>query len=264
MLAQVWFSVGHGNGDPGAVAVHNNVRYKEYEMCKQVVERVKRICEGQQISIGIVPYDLPLATGRIPWVNKNIRNDAVLVEVHMNSTGNSTVSGAEIFYRDGDIHGQIRADKLLKAYVTTTGQKSRGSKADSTTRHKRLGIIRDVRCKSHLIELGFISNAAEVEVVQSKAAIGLVNMALSWYNLPFLLDYGEKQMKQEISEWAKPSMEKARKKGIIENQTTPQDEVKAWWLAHVLHKLGGLSSPHDVLTQERLAVALDRLGLFDK
>jgi len=70
-------------------------------------------------------------------------------------------------------------------------------------------------------------------------------------------------MKQTPSSWAIPSIEKAKKKGVIENWDTPQKEVEAWWLAHVLHKLGALKDTTDVLTHERLAVALDNLHLLD-
>lgn len=259
-MSKIWFSVGHGAGDPGAVAKHNSKVYKEHDECVAILDRAKRIFSSQNINVGYVPIGLSLIS-RIAWVNKNIRNDHLLIELHMNGNIAGAV-GAEMFFRDGDVHGQQRGQKLLDAYVRSTGQKNRGMKPDSTTRHKRLGIIRDVRCKSNLIELGFMSKE-ELELMQSKASLGLANIALSFYNKPFLLDYGSKPMEQKVSSWAEESVAKAKKAKIIEDWSTPQDEAKAFWMAHVLHKLGGLKNATDVLTKERVAVALDRLGLLD-
>lgn len=259
-MSKIWFSVGHGAGDPGAVAKHGTKVYKEHDECKAILERAKRIFASQNIDVGYVPIGLSLLS-RIAWVNHNIRNDHLLIELHMNGDIKGA-TGAEIFFRDGQSMDQQRGEKLLGAYVRSTGQKSRGTKPDSTTRHGRLGILRDVRCKANLIELGFM-NAPEIELMQSKASLGLANIALSFYNKPFLLDYGSKPMEQKVSTWAEGSVEKAKKAKIIEDWTTPQDEAKPFWMAHVLHKLGGLSDATDVLTKERVAVALDRLGLLD-
>lgn len=260
-MSKIWFSVGHGGSDPGATRKYNNVIFKEHDECKAILERAKRIFDAQNISVGYIPLGLTLVN-RCQWINHNVRNDHLVVELHMNA-GVETATGAEMFYRDGVVIDQQRCEMLLGAYVKSTGQKSRGSKPDSATRHKRLGIIRDVRCKSNLIEFGFISNKTELELMQVKSALGVVNMALAFYNLPFLLNYGSEPMKQKVSDWALDSVLKAKKKGIILDWSTPQDEAKSFWMAHVLKNLGALADTTDLLTKERVAVALDRIGLLD-
>lgn len=47
-------------------------------------------------------------------------------------------------------------------------------KGDTTTRHGRLGAIRDNKVFSLLVELGFITNASDLKTVKEKAADGIV------------------------------------------------------------------------------------------
>jgi len=183
-MAKIWFSIGHGyNGDPGAVAYHDKIQYTEYKQCCKIIERAKEIMKMQNLNIGYVPLALSLKE-RIRWVNQNCKGNEMLIELHMNSAG-AEVKGAEMFFRDGNAYFQGIAEKFLKAYVKSTGQTSRGAKSDSTTRFKRLGIIRDTVPYALLIELGFITNKQELEVMISRSALGIANVALSLFNLPF-------------------------------------------------------------------------------
>jgi N-acetylmuramoyl-L-alanine amidase len=257
----MYFSVGHGNGDVGAVATHQGKVSYEFSTCKAVLDRAKVIMKAQGVNVEYVPLDLSLPL-RIKWVNANVRNDMALVELHMNAAA-ASATGAEMFYYRGNAQSEGLADQLLKAYCKSTGLRSRGVKPDTATRHKRLGIIADVRCRSTLIELGFITNKEDLDTVIAKGALGLANIALSWHNKPFLSSFGEKQEEQKISGWAAPSVKKSVDKGIILDWSRPQDLAEPWWMAHILYKLGGLTHAEGPLTKERVAKALDTMGLLD-
>lgn len=262
-MSKIFFSVGHGLGfgDPGAVATHSGTTYYEYTVAKNALDRAKVIMKAQGVNVEYVPLDLTLPL-RIKWVNANIRNDQCLVELHLNAAS-AAAQGAEMFhYRNNPASAQL-ADQLLKVYCKSTGLKSRGIKPDTATRHKKLGIIADVRCRSVLLELGFITNKEDLDTVISKGALGLANIALSWENKPFLSSYGENETQPVISSWAAESVKRAATKGIIKDWSNPQALVEPWRLAHILHNLGGLSHPDGPMTMERFAVALDRLGLLD-
>jgi len=264
-MGKFWIGLGHGGGDSGAVAVYASKQFEEFTVSCAVLERAKQIINQQGLDVGYIPKDMKLATKRIPWIKQNIPATDTIIELHMNS-GGATVSGAEMYYKAGSETDRIQSDKFIKAYTRATGQKNRGSKLDTSTRFKRLGIIRDVPCHSFLIEMGFISNKEDLEVVQTKAALGLINIILSYMNKPFL---DSETVKQEITPEFLPSIEKAKKKRGVNgepvwgNWDRPKDEITAFTLAHVLHKLGVLKDPTGVLTNERVAVAFDRLKLFE-
>lgn len=262
-MPKIFFAVGHGMGfgDPGAVATHSGATYYEHNVAKAALERAKVIMKAQGVDVDYVPLDLTLPL-RIKWVNEHIRNDQCLVELHLNAASAAAV-GAEMFFYRGNPASEQLADQLLKAYCKSTGLKSRGVKPDTATRHKRLGIIADVRCRSVLLEMGFITNKDDLDIVISKGALGLANIALSWGNKPFLSSYGDKETAQVISGWAAESVKKSVSKGVITDWSRPQDLAEPWWMAHVLYKLGGLSHPEGPLTKERVAKALDTLGLLN-
>lgn len=67
-----------------------------------------------------------------------------------------------------------------------------------------------------------------------------------------------------LSDWAVPSIEKAKKKGIILNWSNPKGEVTDETYQWVFKKLGALDTvTTEALTRERFAVVLDRLHLLD-
>ncbi len=66
-----------------------------------------------------------------------------------------------------------------------------------------------------------------------------------------------------VSPWAEESVEKAKKKGIVQ-WGNPQQVADAMITGWTLQKLGFLSKvPQDGITKEQLIVALDRAGLLD-
>lgn len=266
-MSKIWLSCGHGGGDTGAVATFAGRTYYEHTVALGVLDRAKAILEAQKAEVGFVPDGMTLSA-RIQWVNKNVRNDSLLIECHMNSGGDA--AGAEMYFYGGNGESQALAEKFLKVYVKSTGQTSRGVKPDTVTRHKRLGIIRDTTPKAILLEMGFITNQKDLEIVQSKGALGVANMALAWYNKPFLDSYGSEKPPQKVSSWAVASVEKAKSfigvtgEPVWSGWDRPQDEVQAYTLAHVFHKLGVRSHGEGILTNEEAVVCMDRLGLFTK
>lgn len=267
-IMALWFSAGHGRefGDTGALAVHGKVQYAEADVIRQVLDRAREITKQQGLAVSYIPYGLKLSDGtRLAWIRNNVTSEDVLVELHMNSAG-STASGTEMFYQAGQEAERVLADKYLKAYLRATGQRNRGVKPDTASPRKQLAMVR-LHCPSVLLEMGFLSNNEDLDMVFNKAALGVVNIALSYHNKPFL---DKDPTAQVVSPWAEASVEKVknfvgpRGKKVWENWKNPQDELSAYTFAHILYKLGALDSPEGILTNERACVALDRLGLWTK
>lgn len=65
-----------------------------------------------------------------------------------------------------------------------------------------------------------------------------------------------------VSEWAKKSVAKAKKKGIT-NWTHPKMDVDSTTLEYILNDLGLIKELQGSISKERLIVALDKAGLLD-
>ena len=75
-------------------------------------------------------------------------------------------------------------------------------KPDSSTRHGRLGIIRDTKPTAYLLELGFIQN--DLETVRQKAAIALAQGILKYLNKPLMTEI-------QLADWEKVALDYASK-----------------------------------------------------
>jgi hypothetical protein len=255
-MAQVYISIGHGGKDPGAVA--NNTT--EHEECRRIGDAVIREAEKRYgFTIGQIPVGMSLQD-RIKWINNNILNDKLIIELHMNAASNASAQGAEVYYYDGFSMMKALAEKLLAVYCTKTEIHSRGTYPDTKTRFGRLGFIRDTRPSALLFELCFISNSLDLEKARTKAVLGIVDMLALHYNkTPVNQDPLAK-----VSSWAEQSVAKAIHKGIMVRWQDPQEIIGNSTLEASLVKLGLLSQQGNVgVSKERWACVLDKLGLLN-
>ena len=172
------------------------------------------------------------------------------------NAASAQANGAEGFYYDGSQESMERCVKLLGAYVGNIGLRSRGVKPDTATRFGRLGIIRDTKPWAFLLELGFITNLNDLNIVRREGKDAFVQACLELV--------GVKEQKQHVSPWAEESVKKAKNKGVMVQWDTPQEEVTVAMYEYVWRNLGAIK---DVKltgrTKEEVAVILDRLGLLD-
>lgn len=156
MAKKIIIDPGHGGSDPGAV---NLVREGDFNlaMAESILESIKRM-GGDGV---IIARNTSLA-GAISEA-KNFGPNAVLISIHANAGGGT---GYECFYAEGFYKGATKAlvDAVHKAYAVS-GLRDRGIKADTTTRHKRLGILRDTPMSAVLIECGFVDNASDAALL---------------------------------------------------------------------------------------------------
>lgn len=156
MAKKIIIDPGHGGSDPGAVSL---VREGDFNlaMAESILESIKRL-GGDGV---IIARNTSLA-GAISEAKKFGKN-AVLISIHANAGGGT---GYETFYAEGFYTGATKAlvDAVHKAYAVS-GLRDRGIKADTTTRHKRLGILRDTPMSAVLIECGFVDNASDAALL---------------------------------------------------------------------------------------------------
>lgn len=209
-------SLGHGGGDGGARA---NGTTENAEVTK-VAEQAQKILATQGVQIVLVP-DGTLAQ-RIKWINSN--KIEMVIELHLDSAPGA--SGCTLFYYDGFNQVRDSGKPLLDTYSQYSGIKSRGMKPDSSTRHGRLGIIRDTKPTAYLLELGFIQN--DLETVRTKSAVALAQAILQYLNKPLMTEI-------QLQEWEKKALEYA-KNSIGFSQANPRTAMTRVEVAETMRK----------------------------
>ena len=173
-MRTLFLDAGHTAGkDPGACANGTT----EHAEVSAIVDTI-----AATLPCVVVPKYL-LLPAKIAWINRHAKDTDVLVSVHMNS-GAPTASGLETYFYGGSVESRTRATALQKLLVVHLELPSRGVLADTTTRHGRLGIIRDTKPWAFLVELGFMTNAADIACVRAGAA-GLAAVLQQWMDDTF-------------------------------------------------------------------------------
>lgn len=220
----IYLSLGHGGGDGGARLdpdgkgpLPANVENIEVT---NIGKQVQTILATQGVQIGIVP-DGTLKQ-RTAWINNN--KVEMVIELHLDSA--PVASGCTLFYYDGFNQVRDAGKPLLETYSQYSGIKSRGVKPDSSTRHGRLGIIRDTKPTAYLLELGFIQN--DLETVRQKSAIALAQGILKYLNKPLMTEI-------QLQEWEKKALEYA-KEAINFSQANPRSAMTRVEVAETIRK----------------------------
>ena len=148
--------------DPGAVLYSNGkeITNEHYEAEKLVYPAYEEL-----IALGydviLCPFNKTLAQ-KTRWCNKNLTSRDFIVSVHLNASTNPIANGSELYYLDGHAPSRVRGTRLAAILCRTMGMRNRGRKADTRTRHGRLGIIRDTKANSFLLEMGFLTNEEDL------------------------------------------------------------------------------------------------------
>lgn len=123
-----------------------------------------------------VPLSLTLVK-RIAWINKNLKwkSEPFALEFHLDSAI-ATAWWSSVWYNDDNSFTQWEWKQFLMEYTRITWISSRHVNSDTTNRHKNLWFVSDVKCASLLIELWFISNKNELQIIRNKA----VDWAIAW------------------------------------------------------------------------------------
>ena len=171
----VTVTAGHSNTDPGAV----NGKFKEAELVAQFRNAVTYYLREADIQyktdgVGTLNQDLNAAI-------KLIKGSSVAVEFHMNAAGSKQANGIETIALPKD---KKLAQELSKAVADVFGSRLRGDNGwidQSQSARGKLGFISN---GGLIVELGFISNEAELAQFNAKywSAAKAVAMVLIKYS----------------------------------------------------------------------------------
>lgn len=170
-----FLDAGHTQGkDPGACA---NGTTEHAEMAA-LVTRLGPILADQGFVVHILPFTLTLPQ-KIGYVNRRAAAEDLLLSLHLNSAG-PKATGSEIYYYGGEDKSLAYARLLEKELEKESDLPVRGVYADTSTRFKRLGIIRDTLPWAFLLEVGFITNAGDLAWVRERSAPILAAALIPW------------------------------------------------------------------------------------
>ncbi len=163
----VFLDAGHGGVDPGAIYTdEDGTIWRESEINLAVTLKVKKILEQNNVKVVLsrdTDKTVDLLT-RAPIANK--AQTALFVSIHTNSIAGDKPNGIETWgtleysATYAGVTDKTLAKNIQDAVIKKTGAYNRGIK-DTTT----LAVIRGSVMPSVLIEVGFISNTAERELM---------------------------------------------------------------------------------------------------
>lgn len=156
-MSNLFIICGHGDGDPGATG--ND--YQEAERVRTLAHRIKKF-GGDKVIIG----DTTKNWYKSKMVNKNnIPEGCLVLELHMDSSPHKTARGAHVII-DADFDAD-RYDEALAKVMSDIfpGRASTIVKRNDLANHNR---AQNARINYRLLECGFISNAGDVSIFNSK------------------------------------------------------------------------------------------------
>lgn len=155
---------GHGGSDNGAVGSHG---LKEKDVALAVALKTEKILKNQGMKIVMTRRDdvdvaSPDASNSVELqarVDKTPPQADIFISIHCNAFTNPNSHGMETFYNNANPGGEKLA-RLLNEELAKHGKLfNRGTKAAN------FYVIKRAKCPASLIELGFITNPTEEELL---------------------------------------------------------------------------------------------------
>ena len=177
-MKTIMIDAGHGGSDPGAV----NGTHKEKVYTLQIAKRLQTQLEklGFRVIMTRTGDTYPTLQDRVALCKKH--KPDLYISIHCNSSTNKTPAGIET-YRAVPVGGtetkgsKVKTEKqagnafdannsrlayeMQKALISATGASDRG------VRHQAIYVIGNAVCPAVLIEVGYLSNDAELKKIAS-------------------------------------------------------------------------------------------------
>ncbi len=160
---KIYIAAGHGGNDPGAVANGTNERDEVEKIVNETVKNLKTVLNGK---VEIIQVPNTLNVNDTPeWINKDnaLATDNYCIEVHLNSNKGTPGSGIETYYGNKPMAITIQA-KLVEVLKLM----GRGVKEGNNLKFNYA-----TSPASCLVELGFINNPHDLEIIRQRGSMAL-------------------------------------------------------------------------------------------
>lgn len=237
-MPKVGIDPGHGGPDPGAVGPNG---LKEKDVALSISLKLSSLFQNYGVKTVLSrygDYDVDLSERCAIFNRAGV--DLVVI-VHVNSWTNPLPNYLATFVWKLGYSAEKAARIIHQKLLALTGW------PDGGIRTANYQLLRDTDAPAVYLELGFISNPAQADYLaqqenREKLARAIAEGVLEYFGIPFRADStpSASQPKNEPSQWARKSWEKAVAKKVVDG-TDPQGTV----------------------TREMATVMLDRLGLLE-
>ncbi len=183
-MPQIFISAGHGGYedgvlDPGAVLPETTEAAEMIQVRDLVVAELR----SRGLSVLSVPDDLSAAQ-TIAWINARCRPQDIALEIHAGAHSDASVRGTTAFYIAQNDVRRTHAELVLLALLRRVPElRSRGVKPDTDSPTGSMAFLRNVTCPSLLMELGYLTNPQDLNLIQNRRrdlALGLADGLASW------------------------------------------------------------------------------------
>ncbi|WP_235068876.1 N-acetylmuramoyl-L-alanine amidase CwlD [Turicibacter sp. TJ11] len=163
---------GHGGKDGGASSASGIV---EKEVVLSVTKKVENYLRMQGINVILTrdgDYDLAAKDAKPRKTEDlskrvqimNSQENGLVVSIHANAIGNSSWSGAQTFYDPKSLENKQLATAIMNSMKNNLETTTREAKAISS-----LFILKNSTVPTTLVEIGFLSNPAEAEKLNTES-----------------------------------------------------------------------------------------------
>lgn len=177
---------GHGGSDAGAIGP-SGVTEKSVSLAVSLKARNLLNAAGYQVvmtrttDVDVAAPGVSDSTELQARVDKAPPNAAMFISVHCNAFSNGTANGVETYHAPGAVKGSRLARLLNEELERLGGLNNRGVKA------ARFYVMTHSKCPASLIELGFITNPREEQLLadsgyQQKLAQAITNAVNRYFN----------------------------------------------------------------------------------
>ncbi|MBE9180804.1 N-acetylmuramoyl-L-alanine amidase, partial [Oculatella sp. LEGE 06141] len=183
-MARIFISAGHG-GLEGGVVDSGVIAGGTTEAREMILLRDLIVAElrSRRYEVLAVPDDLSMSQ-TLSWINVRAQPGDVALEIHTDSFNNPSVRGATVYYIANNDQRRSHAELLLFSLLRRLPQlPSRGAKPDTATGTGTLAFCRQVVPPSLLMEVGFLTNPDDRQLLQTRRqdyAVGIAEGLAAW------------------------------------------------------------------------------------
>lgn len=183
-MGQIFISAGHGGLENDSIDVGVTVSgTTEAAEMMRIRDLVVPELRSRGFDVLAVPDDLS-NDQTLNWINSRCRPEDVALEIHAGAFSSPGARGASVFYIAKNNARKSHAELLLLALLRRVPQlPSRGARPDTTTGTGSLSFTRRINCPSLLMEVGYLTNADDLNLMQSRRrdmSLGIADGVASW------------------------------------------------------------------------------------
>lgn len=157
-MKRICIDAGHGGKDPGAIG-RSGLNEKDINM--QVALKVADLLMDRYTVVMTRTDDQYVSLGKRCDI-ANQSKSRLFVSIHCNAAENHEANGIETFHYYTSTRGKLFANAIQRGLIALTDRRDRGVKAAG------FQVLRDTSMPATLVELGFITNTEEEQLLQKE------------------------------------------------------------------------------------------------